>query len=132
MSLTISVLIGFFAFMVTASTLPKTPPVPSRLNITTIGAANGQSTLECWQLSAPFVQSSQAGTSGAVTAQLSEAGPMSYTLIPPQFDGGLHNAPAVQCVFFSYLSLPSLRLVVFLPLPVPTLVRFLKQSTADS
>ena len=131
MRLTVPVPIGLFAFMVAASTLLKTPPVPSRLNITTIGAAHGQSTLECWQLSAPFVQSSQAGTSGAVIAQLGESGLMSYTLIPPQFDGGLHNAPAVQCGFLSYLILPSLRLVFFLPLPVPTLVCFPKQSTAD-
>ena len=132
MRLTVPVLIGFFTFVVAASPLPNTPPVPSRLNITTIGAANGQSTLECWQLSAPLVQSSQAGISGALIAQLGESGPTSYTLLPPQFDGGLHNAPAVQCVLVSYLSLPYLRLIFFLPLPLPTLVSFSKQSTADS
>ena len=78
--------------------LPTTLAVPSKLNITTIAAASGRSTLECWQLSAPFVQSSQAGTSGAAIAQLGETGATSYTLLPPQFDGGLHNAPAVQYV----------------------------------
>ncbi|KAL9126660.1 MAG: hypothetical protein Q9175_007880 [Cornicularia normoerica] len=85
------------------------PPVPSRLNITTIGAADGKSTLECWQLSAPFVQSNQMGTSGAAIAQLGETGATSYTLLPPQFNGGLHNAPAVQWVaFISGLAVVSL------------------------
>ena len=79
--------------------LPNASPIPSRLNITTIGAANGKSTLECWQLSAPLVKSSQPGTAGAAIAQLGETGATSYTLLPPQYDGGLHNAPAVQYVF---------------------------------
>ena len=96
-------------FIVPAFSLPNTPPVPSHLNITTIAAASGKSILECWQLSAPFVQSSQAGTSGAAVAQLGETGATSYTLLPPEFDGGLHNAPAVQYVGFS-LSYLHLRL----------------------
>lgn len=89
-------LASLFIFIVPALTLLNTLPVPSRLNITTIAAANGQSTIECWQLSAPLVQSSQAGTSGAAVTQLGETGATSYTLLPPQFDGGLHNAPVVQ------------------------------------
>ncbi|KAF6218246.1 hypothetical protein HO133_006208 [Letharia lupina] len=101
MRLTAVTLANLSAFIVSASTLPKTPPAPSRLNITTIAAANDKSTLECWQLSAPFVQSSQAGTSGAVIAQLGETGATSYSLIPSQFDGGFHNAPVVQYVAFT-------------------------------
>ena len=89
-------LLGLSSFIVPAFALAMMPPVPSRLNVTTIAAVNGKSTLECWQLSAPLVQSSQAGTSGAVVAQLGETGATSYTLLPAQFDGGLHNAPAVQ------------------------------------
>lgn len=91
--------------------LPTTYPIPSRLNITTIGAANGKSTLECWQLSAPLVPSSQPGTAGAAIAQLGETGATSYTLLPPHYDGGLHNAPAVQWVVFlsglAFVSLPN-------------------------
>ena len=104
MRLTTIVLIHCATLILPALTLPQTPPLPSRLNITTIGAANGQSTLECWQLSAPFVQSSQAGTSGAVIAQLGETGATSYSLLPPQFNGGLHNAPVVQYVLLASLS----------------------------
>ena len=70
---------------------------PKTLNITAISAnAAKQSTLECWQLAAPFLSSTTAGTSGAVFAQLGEGGATSYGILPPQFDGGLHNAPAVQ------------------------------------
>lgn len=90
--------------------LNDTSRVPSRLNITTIGAAKGKSTLECWQLSAPLMQSSQPGTSGAAIAQLGETGATSYTLLPPQYDGGLHNAPAVQ-----YVSLRFCRSLVYAP-----------------
>ena len=74
-----------------------TATTPKTLNITTISAnVRKESTLECWQLAAPLVSSTTAGTSGAVFAQLGEAGATSYGVIPPQFDGGLHNAPAVQ------------------------------------
>lgn len=104
MRLMTMVLANLSAFIVPAFTLPNTPPVPSSLNITTIAAANGKSTLECWRLSAPFVQSSQAGTSGAVVAQLGETGATSYSILPPQFDGGLHNAPVVQYVVRSSVS----------------------------
>lgn len=103
MRLTAVILVNISTFIVPTFTLSKTPPIPSRLNITAIGAANGRSSLECWQLSAPLVQSTQAGTSGAAIAQLGETGATSYTILPPHFDGGFHNAPAVQCVLPSTL-----------------------------
>lgn len=103
MRLTAVTLDKLSSFIVPAFTLPESSPVPSRLNITTIGAANGKSKVECWQINAPFVQSSQAGTAGAVVAQLCETGATSYLLLPPHFDGGFHNAPVVQ--YFSPLSL---------------------------
>ncbi|KAL8715670.1 MAG: hypothetical protein Q9225_006329 [Loekoesia sp. 1 TL-2023] len=83
-------------FALAAASPPKT------LNLTTI-AANPQkeSVLECWQLTAPFVQSSVPGTTGSVIAQLGQTNNTSYGLIPPQFDGGLHNAPAIQYVAFT-------------------------------
>lgn len=69
---------------------------PKLLNVTTIAAdARNRSTLECWQLTAPFLSSSVAGGSGLVVAQLGETAAMSYGVIPPGFDGGLHTAPAV-------------------------------------
>lgn len=72
-------------------------PTPKTVNITTIATnAQKQSTLECWQLDAPLVASAAAGTAGAVFAQLGETGATSWGIVPARFDGGLHNAPAVQ------------------------------------
>ena len=72
-------------------------PVPKLLNITTIGSnTRNESTLECWQMEAPFVASTTAGVSGAVVAQLGDTDMTSFGVIPARFDGGLHNAPAVQ------------------------------------
>ncbi|KAJ9144623.1 hypothetical protein NKR23_g5993 [Pleurostoma richardsiae] len=80
------------------------------LNLTAIGALNGESTLECWQLG-PFASSSTPGVSGALNLFLGDASNASYTVIPGRFDGGLHNAPALQYVFFAsgliHLSLPN-------------------------
>ncbi|KAL9582109.1 MAG: hypothetical protein Q9212_003490 [Teloschistes hypoglaucus] len=75
---------------------------PTTLNLTTIAAnARNESVLECWQLIAPFSVSNVPGTAGSATAQLGQAQSLSYTLIPPRFDGGLHNAPVVQYVAFT-------------------------------
>jgi hypothetical protein len=67
------------------------------LNLTTISASNGASTLECWQLPG-FKTSAQAGTSGALNLFLGNLSNASYTVIPSRFDGGMHNAPAAQYV----------------------------------
>ena len=74
--------------------------IPKTLNITTIAAnPQKQSILECWRLNAPLLESSVPGTSGSVFAQLGQGNATSYGLIPPHFDGGLHNAPAIQWVW---------------------------------
>ena len=72
------------------------PETPEKIKITAISAANGASTLECWELLAPFQIASEAGVAGAASAPLTDAGNVTYTIIPPKFDGGLHNAPRVQ------------------------------------
>lgn len=66
------------------------------LNVTTIGARDGHSTLECWQLDNPFSQSTTPGIAGTANAFLSDAANVSFTVIPSNFDGGLHNAPHNQ------------------------------------
>jgi hypothetical protein len=65
------------------------------LNLTTISASNGASTLECWQLPG-FKTSAQAGTSGALNLFLGELSNATYTVIPSRFNGGIHNAPSAQ------------------------------------
>lgn len=67
----------------------------SALNITAISAANGSSTLECWQLD-NFTVSNTPGTVGALSVFFGEASNVSYTVIPPRTDAGLHRAPAAQ------------------------------------
>jgi len=69
---------------------------PQNLQLTAISAKDGGSTIECWELAAPFVVSSQTGITGAAFAQLGEAGTISYAIIPAKYDGGLHNAPQIQ------------------------------------
>lgn len=70
----------------------------THLNITAIGAANGRSTIECWQITRPFDISTDPGTAGTMSQQLGDLTNLTLTILPPKFDGGLHNAPFVQCV----------------------------------
>jgi hypothetical protein len=69
--------------------------VPPALNLTAISASNGKSILECWALPG-FVASARAGTVGALNLFLRDLANATYTVIPPQFNGGLHNTPAPQ------------------------------------
>ncbi|KAK8016896.1 hypothetical protein PG993_015085 [Apiospora rasikravindrae] len=73
----------------------------TKLNVTAIGASGGKSTLECWQLDAPFAVSDTPGTRGSASANLGNVSTMGMGVIPANFDGGLHNAPANQWVMFT-------------------------------
>ena len=90
-------------------------PIPTSattLNMTVINARNNHSTLECWAVEPGFQTSSQAGTVGALALNLGLIGGAganaTYTVLPPGFEGGRHNAPARQYVlpvsglFFSF------------------------------
>lgn len=67
-----------------------------QLNITALSAANNSSTLECWQMETPFTISTQQGTAGSAQLSLGNISTMSYSVLPAQFDAGVHNAPANQ------------------------------------
>ncbi|KAI3390649.1 hypothetical protein diail_8986 [Diaporthe ilicicola] len=86
------------------------PAVALQFNITALGAANNASTIECWQMDTPFTISTQQGTAGSAQLQLGNSSTLSYSVLPAQFDAGVHNAPANQWVLFlsglAYLSLP--------------------------
>ncbi|KAK8064595.1 hypothetical protein PG994_007233 [Apiospora phragmitis] len=73
----------------------------TKLNITAIGASGGKSTLECWQLDAPFAVSETPGTRGSAAANLGNVSNFGISVLPANFDGGLHNAPANQWVMFT-------------------------------
>ncbi|SMQ51075.1 unnamed protein product [Zymoseptoria tritici ST99CH_3D7] len=66
---------------------------------TSITASNNVSTLECWGLE-NFAVSTTPGTVGALSVYLGEASNVSYTVIPPRTNAGLHRAPAAQFVTF--------------------------------
>ncbi|KAI9779115.1 MAG: hypothetical protein M1816_003738 [Peltula sp. TS41687] len=68
------------------------------LNLTAISAANGASTLECWQLTTPFIVPTEPGIAGSAALPLGNVTSAIYAVLPPHFDGGLHVAPRVQYV----------------------------------
>jgi hypothetical protein len=84
-----SQLLSRVAFFVSAEAALK-------LNITIIGAFNGASTLECWQMETPFSASTMPGTIGSASALLGDAANITITVLPAGYDGGLHNAPHNQ------------------------------------
>lgn len=69
------------------------------LNVTVLGAQNNISILECWALTSGFETSSEAGTAGSKSLDLGDlGGDSTYTILPAGFNGGRHNAPALQYV----------------------------------
>jgi hypothetical protein len=61
---------------------------------------NNQTVVECWKLIAPFKRSSTPGVNGAQVATISNITDLAYSILPPRYDGGLHNAPVPQLVHF--------------------------------
>ncbi|CBX91779.1 hypothetical protein IAQ61_011071 [Plenodomus lingam] len=55
--------------------------------------------IQCINLTHPFTTSSTPGTLGTQALTLATTN-TTYTVLPPRFDGGLHNAPAAQLVHF--------------------------------
>jgi hypothetical protein len=62
-------------------------------------AAN-ESALECWRFATPLIDSSEPGIAGSLRFNFN-ASSASYTIIPPRFNGSLHNSPTPQVI--SYL-----------------------------
>lgn len=60
--------------------------------------ADNNSALQCWEFTDPLKVSNGAGTAGAETFTFLDLANMTYTHLPPRFDGGIHNAPAPQYV----------------------------------
>ncbi|KAI4860541.1 hypothetical protein F4820DRAFT_461604 [Hypoxylon rubiginosum] len=84
--------------------------VSLEFNVTAVSAQNGSSILQCWQMDKPFETSSQPGTTGTSLLMLSDVSNLTYGIIPPNSDGGWHNAPKVQWVVYTsglaYITLP--------------------------
>ncbi|CRG91291.1 hypothetical protein PISL3812_08339 [Talaromyces islandicus] len=93
------------------ATAQYTPP--SSLNITTLTVSNNASVLQCWSLLTGFSTSTQPGISGSAIANigvLDSTTNATFSVLPGQFDGGKHNAPVAQWVFFlsgvAHITLP--------------------------
>ncbi|KAJ3551124.1 hypothetical protein NM688_g4913 [Phlebia brevispora] len=78
------------------------PPQKGQFLEATAIVTNSQnhSALECWRLTDPFTTSSEAGTAGAATLNIENFANTTYTVLPPRFEGGVHNAPHPQLVVF--------------------------------
>ena len=82
--------------MAGVATAQGTEPSPFKLNVTAIGTRDRASTLECWQVDSPFDLSTDPGTAGSAVVALGSVANMSYSIIPSNYDGGVHNAPHNQ------------------------------------
>lgn len=70
------------------------------LTATALVTKNNNSAFECWQLTEPFRRSAVPGVSGSQVVTLSNNSNFAYVILPPRFDGGIHNAPAPQYGLF--------------------------------
>lgn len=73
------------------------PTAPPKLQVTAITGVNGQSAFQCWEISDPWVVSTDSGLAGNYKLKGVDAG--TYVAIKPYYDGKLHQAPIVQYVF---------------------------------
>ncbi|PLB54982.1 hypothetical protein P170DRAFT_470409 [Aspergillus steynii IBT 23096] len=101
------------ALALTGTTAAASTNSTNTLNITVIGAHNNQSTLECWALTPGFAHSTQPGTEQNMLQAMGPAAGgsnVSYMVIQPRTDNGLHNAPTAQWVIFlsglAHIALP--------------------------
>lgn len=68
----------------------------SPLNITALTGRNNVTVLECWQLAAELTPSTIPGRIGSLALPIGNVTNASYGVLPPRFNGGLHNAPRKQ------------------------------------
>lgn len=64
-----------------------------------VTTAQNTTEIQCWNLTQSFTTSSIPGIIGTQSLSLPTRN-TTYTILPPRFDGGLHNAPAPQLVHF--------------------------------
>ncbi|KAH8703537.1 hypothetical protein BGW36DRAFT_423095 [Talaromyces proteolyticus] len=86
---------------------------PSSYNVTTLTASNNASVLQCWSIQPGFSTSSQPGISGSAVVSigtLNSTTNATLSVLPGNFNGGQHHAPAAQWVFFlsgvAHITLP--------------------------
>ncbi len=102
-SMLVKHLSNFFASLTLFGTaLTQTSPMNTTYLIAPalVTDANNHTVIECWKFTNPFKRSSEAGVSGTQVLSLSNSTKLGYTILPPRYSGGLHNAPVPQLVHF--------------------------------
>lgn len=61
--------------------------------------AQNNTAFQCWQMTNPFITSATSGLSGAAVLTFPNVTSLTYTYVPPGFDGGVHTAAVPQYVF---------------------------------
>lgn len=92
-------LVSALAFFLPAAAISARTSKPKGqfLEATTIVTnSQGHSAFECWRLTDAFTTSADAGTAGAATMNIEDLANATYTVLPPRFQGGVHNAPHPQ------------------------------------
>ncbi|KAF2020470.1 hypothetical protein BU24DRAFT_487088 [Aaosphaeria arxii CBS 175.79] len=104
-------LVTIVSVVLSSLTVAQPSPNETHLIATALLTKNNDSAFECWQLQTPFKRSSIPGISGTQSATISNVTNFAYTILPPRYDGGLHNAPVPQMVHFlsglAHLTLPN-------------------------
>lgn len=98
-TMVISKSLGLSTLLAMAATATSAMAATSHgtLNVTVVGEQDNASTLECWAVDPGFEESNEAGVAGAEELNLGALdGNATFSIIPAGFDGGLHNAPALQ------------------------------------
>ncbi|CAG7933410.1 unnamed protein product [Penicillium olsonii] len=98
--------------LLTTASLALDASLGSTLNVTVLSAHHNRSTLECWALEPGFKTSAEAGITGSPVLNLGTVnGNASFITSPAGYDGGRHDAPAIQWVVFlsglAHITLPN-------------------------
>jgi hypothetical protein len=86
----------------TVSPLPSASPASNTtyLIAPALVTQNNATAIQCWKLISPFKRSSVPGVSGTQVATIGNFTNLGYTILPPRYNGGTHNAPVPQLVHF--------------------------------
>jgi hypothetical protein len=80
--------------------LPSISAQSTHLIAPALVTVNNHTQIQCWNLTVPFTRSSTPGVSGTQALTIPHTANLTYSILPPRYDGGLHNAPVPQIVHF--------------------------------
>lgn len=78
--------------------LPSISAQATHLIAPALVTIDNRTQIQCWNVTKPFTLSSTPGTSGAQALTIPHTANVTYTILPPRYDAGLHTAPVPQLV----------------------------------